>query len=72
MLGRAMAEWADLVPGLLEQLDPALAPAALLRLGAALQLSLRGSVCLYQGEELGLPQAKVSFEDLKDPEAIYK
>jgi alpha-glucosidase len=36
----------------------------------ALLLSLRGSVCLYQGEELGLPQAHVPFERLVDPEAI--
>ncbi len=36
----------------------------------ALLLSLYGSVCLYQGEELGLPQAHVPFEKLVDPEAI--
>jgi len=36
----------------------------------ALLFSLRGSVCLYQGEELGMPQAEVPFECLKDPEAI--
>jgi len=36
----------------------------------ALILSLRGSICLYQGEELGMPQAEVPFEHLKDPEAI--
>jgi alpha-glucosidase len=36
----------------------------------ALLLALRGSVCLYQGEELGLPQAHVPFERLLDPEAI--
>ncbi|WP_300529040.1 alpha-amylase family glycosyl hydrolase [Maricaulis sp.] len=36
----------------------------------ALLLSLRGSVCLYQGEELGLPQADIPFEKLVDPEAI--
>jgi alpha-glucosidase len=36
----------------------------------ALLLSLRGSVCLYQGEELGLPQAQVPYERLQDPEAI--
>ncbi len=29
--------------------------------------SLRGSVCLYQGEELGLVEANISFEDLQDP-----
>ncbi|MEE4208661.1 MAG: alpha-amylase family glycosyl hydrolase [Parvularcula sp.] len=37
---------------------------------AALLLSLRGTVFLYQGDELGLPQAEVAFEDLRDPEAI--
>jgi alpha-glucosidase len=36
----------------------------------ALLMSLRGNVFLYQGEELGLPQAKIAFEDLRDPEAI--
>lgn len=36
----------------------------------ALLLSLRGNIFLYQGEELGLPQAKLAFEDLRDPEAI--
>ena len=36
----------------------------------ALLLSLRGSVCLYQGEELALPEAYVSFEDLQDPYGI--
>jgi len=33
----------------------------------ALVCSLRGSVCLYQGEELGLPEAEVPFEALQDP-----
>ncbi len=37
---------------------------------AALLLSLRGSVCLYQGEELGLTEAYVAFEDLQDPYGI--
>ena len=35
-----------------------------------LLLALRGNAFLYQGEELGLPQAHVPFEHLKDPEAI--
>ncbi|MBY6191685.1 alpha-glucosidase [Microbulbifer agarilyticus] len=35
-----------------------------------MQLMLRGSVCLYQGEELGLPEADVAFEDLQDPYGI--
>ncbi len=39
----------------------------------ALGLTLRGSYCLYQGEELGLSQAELSFEDLQDPydKALY-
>jgi len=35
-----------------------------------LQFSLRGNVFLYQGEELGLPQADVPYERLRDPEGI--
>lgn len=41
-----------------------------LRLYAALLLSLRGTVCLYQGEELGLGEAYVPFDDLQDPYGI--
>lgn len=33
----------------------------------ALLLALRGTVFLYQGEELGLPQSTLAFEDLRDP-----
>lgn len=36
----------------------------------ALVASLRGSVCLYQGEELGLPEAEVPYEQLQDPYGI--
>ncbi len=35
-----------------------------------LMIALRGNIFIYQGEELGLPQAKIAFKDLKDPEAI--
>lgn len=42
----------------------------LLRMAAAFQMSLRGTVCLYQGEELGLPEADIAFEDLQDPYGI--
>ena len=35
-----------------------------------LLMCLRGSACLYQGEELGLPEADVAFEDLQDPYGI--
>jgi alpha-glucosidase len=41
---------------------------ALARCLIALLTSLRGTVCLYQGEELGLPQANVPFDRLVDPE----
>jgi alpha-glucosidase len=43
---------------------------ALLKLAAAMQLSLRGSSCIYQGDELGLPEADIAFEDLQDPYGI--
>ncbi|MDI4638068.1 MULTISPECIES: alpha-amylase family glycosyl hydrolase [Halomonadaceae] len=32
--------------------------------------SLRGSLCLYQGEELGLSEAELAYEDLQDPFGI--
>ncbi|MEO8300407.1 MAG: alpha-amylase family glycosyl hydrolase [Rhizomicrobium sp.] len=35
-----------------------------------LLMCLRGNVFLYQGEELGLAQAAIPFERLRDPEAI--
>ncbi|WP_404406047.1 alpha-glucosidase family protein [Pelagibacterium halotolerans] len=40
------------------------------RQAAMLLMSMRGSVCLYQGEELGLGEAELSFEDLVDPYGI--
>jgi alpha-glucosidase len=56
---RAVSRWA-------EGRDPkAYAEMALLLL-----MTLRGNVFVYQGEELGLPQAEVPFERLVDPEAI--
>lgn len=33
----------------------------------ALLLSLRGTVCVYQGEELGLPESDVPFDKMQDP-----
>ncbi len=36
----------------------------------ALACSLRGSVCVYQGEELALPEADVPYESLQDPYGI--
>ncbi|MBY0354421.1 MAG: alpha-glucosidase family protein [Rickettsiales bacterium] len=40
------------------------------RMLLALITSLRGSLCLYQGEELGLPEAEIAFEQLQDPYGI--
>lgn len=42
-------------------------PAALARLQAALLLTLPGSACLFQGEELGLPNASVPIAAMHDP-----
>jgi alpha-glucosidase len=41
-----------------------------LKVISALLMSLRGSVCIYQGEELGLNEAELNFEDLQDPYGI--
>jgi len=41
-----------------------------IKLLASLLMSMRGSVCLYQGEELGLPEADIPFEKLQDPYGI--
>jgi alpha-glucosidase len=40
------------------------------RFSLALLISLRGSICIYQGEELGLLEAELEFEDLRDPYGI--
>jgi len=42
-------------------------PGATPHLHLALLAALRGTIFLYQGEELGLPQSEVAFEDLQDP-----
>ncbi len=43
------------------------APSALAKLMLALLLSLKGTTLLYQGEELGLPEADLRRDQLKDP-----
>ncbi len=43
---------------------------ALARQAATMILTMRGSVCLYEGEELGLTEADLAFEDLVDPYGI--
>ncbi|NUS21148.1 MAG: alpha glucosidase [Mesorhizobium sp.] len=45
-------------------------PTAYLKVISALLMSLRGSVCIYQGEELGLGEAELKFKDLQDPYGI--
>ncbi|MFM9979036.1 MAG: alpha-glucosidase [Sphingomonadaceae bacterium] len=44
--------------------------AAFARMKMLLLMCLRGNVFLYFGEELGLDQVEIGFEDLRDPEAI--
>ena len=56
---RAVSRWAS------EEHQQAFARTKLLLLSA-----LRGSIILYQGEELGLPQVDVPYDRLQDPEAI--
>ena len=45
-------------------------PGHIAKLAMTLLSSLRGSICLYQGEELGLSEAELQFEDLRDPYGI--
>ena len=46
------------------------APEVFSKLLVCLLLCLRGTIFLYQGEELGLPQAQVPRNSLQDPEGI--
>jgi alpha-glucosidase len=59
---RAASRWAA-EPG--KPPDP-----AFVRLLMALLLSLKGALCLYQGEELGLSEAELAREQLRDPFGI--
>lgn len=56
---RVASRWTDNMP------DPESA-----KLFSILLSSLRGAVCIYQGDELGLPQANVPYELLQDPYGI--
>lgn len=40
------------------------------RLAAAMLLSFEGSICLYQGEELGQTETELEFHELTDPPGI--
>ncbi len=57
-------------PRAISRWTPPAHAAAFARMKAMLLISLRGNIFLYQGEELGLPQVDIAFEDLQDPEAI--
>jgi alpha-glucosidase len=48
---------------------PTASPAQATQL-SALACSLRGAACIYQGEELGLPEAEIPYESLRDPYGI--
>ena len=43
---------------------------AQIRMLQMLLVSLRGAICLYQGEELGLSEAKLAHHELRDPFGI--
>ncbi|EAU41694.1 probable alpha-glucosidase protein [Fulvimarina pelagi HTCC2506] len=43
---------------------------AILKLAAGILMTLRGSVCIYQGEELGLPEAEIPRDRMVDPSGI--
>jgi alpha-glucosidase len=58
-VARVLTRWGG------ERADPCMAT-----LLSAMVCSLRGSVCVYQGEELGLPEAGVPYEALRDPFGI--
>lgn len=45
-------------------------PDIVAKFSIALLCCLRGSICLYQGEELGLKEAELAYEDLRDPLGI--
>ena len=45
-------------------------PDDVLKLAAGILMTLRGSVCIYQGEELGLTEADIPREKMVDPSGI--
>ena len=40
------------------------------RLSIGLLSTLKGSICIYQGEELGLPEAELDYSELTDPPGL--
>jgi alpha-glucosidase len=43
---------------------------AVARLAIALLASLPGTICLYQGEELGQTETELTYEELTDPPGL--
>ncbi|TRD14740.1 alpha-amylase family glycosyl hydrolase [Palleronia caenipelagi] len=43
---------------------------SLAKLSAAMLLSLKGSVCIYQGEELGQLETDLNYDELTDPQGL--
>lgn len=62
---RAISRWADE-----KQLSNKAYVFDLGKMLLALLSSFAGSMCIYQGEELALPEAKLKYEDLVDPYGI--
>jgi alpha-glucosidase len=72
-LARHPAHWPTIsfsnhdVPRTVSRFGGAEPPPELAKVMFALLLSLKGGVLIYQGEELGLPQAKLARHQLRDP-----
>ena len=58
-VARVMTRWGGATP------SPAFAKVVL-----AMQLALKGTPCLYQGDELGLTEADLPYEALRDPVGV--
>ncbi|ELS03200.1 glycosidase [Xenococcus sp. PCC 7305] len=41
-----------------------------LRLALLLLIAIRGNICIYQGEELGLEEARIAYHQMQDPYGI--
>lgn len=60
---RPVTRWGDYLPAHARKKFP--------QFLIALLLSLRGTIFMYQGEELGLPEASIAYEKIQDPWGKY-
>jgi alpha-glucosidase len=73
LLSRFPAHWPSIafsnhdVPRTMSRFGDREPPPGLAKLLLALLLSLKGTVLLYQGEELGLPEADIRRDEIRDP-----